>query len=40
MKKNSNKVFIRDVEEIRDFVKLHRRDEEMFDRVIKKLMHS
>lgn len=35
---NSNKVFIRDVEEIREFVKLHQNDEEQFDRVFRKLM--
>ena len=35
-----NRVFIRDVEEIREFVKLHNSDEEYFDNVIKKLMRK
>ena len=34
-----NRVFIRDVEEIREFVKLHTQNEETFDKVIQKLMH-
>jgi len=33
-----NRVFIRDVEEIREFIKLQRNDEEYFDQVMKKLM--
>jgi hypothetical protein len=33
-----NRVFIRDIEEIREFVKLHAQNEETFDRVIRKLM--
>jgi len=35
-----NRVFIRDIEEIREFVKLHAQDEEYFDQVIKKLMRK
>ncbi len=34
-----NRVFIRDIEEIREFVKLHSQSEEYFDKVIRKLMN-
>ena len=34
------RLFIRDVEEIREFVKLHNNDEERFDRVLRKLMRK
>jgi len=34
------RLFIRDVEEIREFVKLHNNDEERFDRVLRKLMRQ
>ncbi len=34
------KVFIRDVEEIHEFVRLHQQNEEQFDRVLRKLMRS
>jgi len=37
---NSSKVFIRDVEEIREFVRSQRHDEEYFDAVMKKLMRK
>jgi hypothetical protein len=37
---NSNKLFIRDVEEIREFVKLHQSNEERFDRAIRRLMKA
>ena len=33
-----NRVFIRDIEEIREFVKLHHSNEEYFDKVVQKLM--
>ncbi len=33
-----NRVFIRDIEEIRDFVKLHHSNEEYFDKVVQRLM--
>jgi hypothetical protein len=33
-----NKVFIRDIEEIREFIRLHNEDEQRFDRVVRKLM--
>ncbi len=35
-----NKVFIRDVEEIREFVRLHNQNEEYFDRLIRRLMRK
>jgi len=33
-----SRVFIRDIEEIREFVKLHHSNEEYFDKVVQKLM--
>ena len=35
-----NRVFIRDVEEIREFVKIHSENEEYFDRILRKLMRK
>ena len=35
-----NRVFIRDIEEIRDFVKLHHNNEEYFDKVVQRLMRT
>lgn len=36
----SSKLFIRDVEEIKEFVKMHQSNEERFDRVLRKLMRT
>ena len=35
-----NRVFIRDVEEIREFVKLHSENEVSFDHIMSKLMRK
>ena len=35
-----NRLFIRDVEEIREFVKLHSENEVPFDRILSKLMRK